>query len=115
MSAKRNNAFNSYPRFIFDGSEDEAPEDFYLTHTRHPRFLAKGYVQEDYSEAPQEAMNSVVANHERHGLVCTTDAGIHFKDFIFLDGQGVPDKNEIAEACLQAVIAYKLRGLEKND
>lgn len=113
MSARQNKAFNQFPRFLWCLEAEGAESEYvYLTHTRYPRFIAFAIEGEDFEEHALDHINVVVAEEERHGLVACSDNGLHFKNFVFLDG--VPDKNTLAQACLEAIANYKLLILESG-
>lgn len=113
MSAKRNNAFNQFPRFLWCSEAAGIESEYiYLTHTRYPRFIAMAIEGEEFEEQALDHINVVVAEHEKHGLIACSDNGLHFKNFIFLDG--IPDKNTLAQSCLEAIANYKLLILESD-
>lgn len=110
MSAKRNNAFNALPRFIWGEAVSEAgfTKNDYLIHTRYPRFIASVYddLVEDSSPGDFE---SQLGNHPATGeLVYVTDLELGFKDWVFLDN-GQVDMVKLKEACDAAVLNYMMR------
>ena len=110
MSAKRNNAFNALPRFIWGEAVYEAgftPQD-YLIHTRYPRFITKVY-DDLVEDSTYDEFESELCKHPETGeLVYVTDFELGFKDWVFLDS-GAIDMEKLKAACDEAVLNYMMR------
>lgn len=111
MSAKRNNAFNAYPRFIWGEAVSESGFDKteFLVHTRYPRFIAKVYDDLVEDSSYDGEFQSQLGHHpQTDELVYVTDFELGFKDWVFLDN-GPPDLEKLKEACDAAVLNYMMR------
>jgi hypothetical protein len=110
MSAKKNNAFNALPRFIWGEAVSEAGFEAveFLTHTRYPRFICRVYEGEDIDTEPQ-AFQSQLGQHPNTGeLVYVTSLDVGFKDWVFLD-TGTTNLDALKSACDEAIANYMMR------
>lgn len=110
MSAKRNTAFNTLPRFIWGEAVSETgfSQHEYLINTRYPRFIATVYDNLMEGRSP-DAFESQLGNHPETGeLVYVTSLELGFKDWVFLDS-GQIDMAKLKEACDAAVGNYMMR------
>lgn len=111
MAAKKNNALNSLPEFIWGEAVLEMgfdPHD-YLIHTRYPRFICRVYETEE-SDTELGDFDSDIGLHPQTGeQIYITNRDIGFKDFIWLDKGGIPPSADVKSACDRAFQNFMLR------
>lgn len=120
MSAKKNNAFNALPRFIWGEAVSEVGFEVqeFLTHTRYPRFICRVYEGEDIDTEPQAFESQLGRHPQTDEMVFVTSLDIGFKDWVFLDA-GTPNLQAIKTACDEAIHNYMIRddeyGINRED